>query len=368
VGGSQAGYPVTDTDWMQRCLALAVQGLGRTAPNPMVGAVIVKAGEVLAEGWHQAPGMAHAEVVALDRLGGRAPGATMYVNLEPCCHQGRTPPCTDAIIAAGVSRVVVGMVDPDKRMQGAGMEQLRAAGIAVDVGIEREACRTLNHAYLSAQERGRPWVTVKAAITLDGRIADAEGASQWITSEVARAVGHRLRDEHDAVMVGAGTLRADDPSLNTRTEGGRDALPVILDTELRCAVDAKVLTAGRRPVLFHAADVSHPTGLDADMVGVDRDAHGWLDLNQVLANLQGRGVHSVLVEGGGQLIRSLLDHAMVDRIELFIAGRVLAGGPGWVGGAPMALSHAPGFHIVRSDTVGPDLHVVLEQPACSAES
>lgn len=368
MGRPQHGLQVSHADWMLRCLTLARQGMGRTAPNPMVGAVIVRDGELLAEGWHHAPGMAHAEVAALEKIGGHAEGATMYVNLEPCRHQGRTPPCTDAIIAAKIARVVVGMVDPDDRMQGEGIALLRAAGIEVEVGVEHAKCRALNHAYISAQERGRPWITVKAAITLDGRIADAEGASQWITSEDARSVGHRLRDQHDAVMVGAGTLRADDPSLNTRFEGGRDALPVILDTELSCADDARVLSAGRRPLLYHGGDVSSRDDLPADTVGVARDASGWLDLGAVVTDLQDRGVHSVLVEGGGQLIRSLLDRGMVDRIELFIAGRVLAGGPGWIGGAPYSLSDAPGFQVVRCDTVGPDLHVVLEHAPCSVES
>ncbi len=359
---------MSDADWMQRCLTLAQQGLGRTAPNPMVGAVIVRGEEVLSEGWHQAPGMAHAELHALRQIEGSAEGSTMYVNLGPCCHDGRTPPCTDAIIAAAVAKVVVGMVDPYELVQGKGIQQLRDAGIEVEVGVENEACRALNHAYLSALEEGRPWVTVKAAITLDGRIADSDGESQWITSEEARAVGHRLRDEHDAVMVGAGTLRADDPSLNTRLSGGRDALPVILDTELSCAKDARVLSAGRRPVLYHAVDVDSRSELPADTVGVPRGAQGWLDLEAVLNDLQGRGVHSVLVEGGGQVIRSLLDRGMVDRIELFIAGKLLVGGPGWVGGAPYALSTAPGFQVVRSDQIGPDLHVVLEHAPCSAES
>ena len=351
---------MTPSAWMQRCLDLAAQGRGRTAPNPMVGAVILRDGEVLSEGWHRAPGTAHAELDALNQLDGDAAGATMVVNLEPCCHQGRTPPCTDAIIAAGISTVIVGMVDPDERMQGQGIAILEAAGVNVEVGVEEAACRALNHAYLSAKERGRPWVTVKAAITLDGRIADAEGTSQWITSEAARQVGHRLRDEHDAVMVGAGTLRADDPSLNTRGEGGRDALPVILDTDLRCTADARVLSAGRRPLIFHADDAPERGELEADTVAVPRTDTGWLALEPVMSELQDRGVHSILVEGGGQLIRSLLAGGMVDRIELFIAGRVLAGGPGWVGGTPFTLADAPGFQVIRHDTVGPDLHVVLE--------
>ena len=359
---------MTDGVWMQHCLRLARKGLGRTAPNPMVGAVIVRDGELLSEGWHEVPGGPHAEVHALRNAGGSAQGTTMYVNLEPCCHFGRTPPCTDAIIAAGIAKVVVGMVDPFELVQGKGIQQLRDAGIDVVVGVEENACRALNRAYISAIEGGRPWVTIKAAITLDGRIADSQGHSQWITSEEARAVGHRLRNEHDAVMVGAGTLRADNPSLNTRIDGGRDALPVILDTELSVSADARVMTAGRRPVIYHADGIQSDAALAADTVAVPRAESGWLALGSVFKDLQHRGVHSVLVEGGGQLIRSLLDHGMVDRIELFIAGKILAGGPGWVGGEPHSLANAPGFIVVRSEPIGPDLHVVLEHEPCLAES
>jgi diaminohydroxyphosphoribosylaminopyrimidine deaminase/5-amino-6-(5-phosphoribosylamino)uracil reductase len=353
---------------MQRCVALASRGRGRTAPNPMVGAVVVRDGVILAEGWHRAPGMAHAEVDAIQNLDGSAEGATMYVNLEPCRHHGRTPPCTDSIIAAGLKKVVVGQVDPDDRMQGKGIEQLRAAGIEVEVGVELNTCRELNHAYLSARERGRPWVTVKAAITLDGRIADNDGQSQWITGEAARAVGHRMRDEHDAIMIGAGTLQADDPSLNTRFDGGRDALPVILDTELGCAADAKVLKAGRQPVIYCAEGVADRDDLAAEVVPVPRNEQGWLDLTAVLADLERRGVHSVLVEGGGKVIRSLMDLGCVDRIDLFIAGKILAGGPGWMGGTPYSLAEAPSFEVVCSEAVGKDLHLILEHAPCSAES
>ncbi len=359
---------MTDGVWMQHCLRLARKGLGRTAPNPMVGAVIVRDGELLSEGWHEVPGSPHAEVHALRNLRESAAGTTMYVNLEPCCHHGRTPPCTDSIIEAGIAKVVVGMVDPFDLVQGKGIQQLRNAGVDVVVGVEEDACRALNRAYISAIEGGRPWVTIKAAITLDGRIADSQGHSQWITSEEARAVGHRLRNEHDAVMVGAGTLRADNPSLNTRIEGGRDALPVLLDTELSVEPDARVMTAGRRPVIYHADGMEGRSALAADTVAVPRVDSGWLDLSSVFRDLQQRGVHSVLVEGGGQLIRSLLDHDMVDRIELFIAGKLLVGGPGWVGGEPYALSNAPGFVVVRSEQIGPDLHVVLEHEPCSVES
>jgi diaminohydroxyphosphoribosylaminopyrimidine deaminase/5-amino-6-(5-phosphoribosylamino)uracil reductase len=350
---------MAEARWMHRCLELAAQGRGRTSPNPMVGAVIVRGEHVLSEGWHRAPGQAHAEVDALSGLHGDATGATMYINLEPCCHHGRTPPCTDALIAAGLSRVVVGVIDPDVRMQGKGIAQLQAAGITVEVGVAEVACRALNEAYFSAHDRGRPWVTVKAAITLDGRIADSSGASQWITGPEARAAGHALRDGHDAVLVGSGTLSADDPSLNTRLEGGRDALPVLLDTELSCPLDAKVLRAGRRPLIFCAHDAPE-SSIDADVVAVARSEAG-LDLSAVLAELQSRGVHSILVEGGGMVIRSLLDLELVDRVELFVGPKILAGGPGWVGGQPLALPSAPGFRVVATQTIGQDAHLTLER-------
>ena len=214
-------------------------------------------------------------------------------------------------------------------------------------------------AYFSVLERGRPWVTVKAAITLDGRIADVDGDSQWITGPEARAAGHALRNSHDAVLVGAGTLRADDPSLNTRLDGGRDALPVLLDTDLGCPADAKVLGAGRRPVIYCAQGATSRE-IPADIVEVPRAETG-VALGPVLSDLADRGVHSVLVEGGGKVIRSLLDQGLVDRVELFLGPRILAGGPGWVGGAPFPLAAAPGFTVVATETVGRDAHLTLER-------
>lgn len=220
-----AGQAVAEAAWMHRCIALARRAEGRTAPNPMVGALVIVGGEVVAEGWHAAPGRDHAEVDALRKLGGRAEGATMVVNLEPCCHHGRTPPCTDALLAAGIRRVIVGMVDPNPIVGGRGLEILRQAGLEVVVGVEEAACRALNAGYILALEQRRPFVVAKAGVTLDGRIADAAGASRWITGEAARAAAHGLRDRCDAVLVGSGTLLADDPALTTRLPGGRDPGP-----------------------------------------------------------------------------------------------------------------------------------------------
>ena len=349
-----------DAAFMQRALALAAQGQGRTAPNPMVGAVLVGSAGVLAEGWHRAPGLPHAEVDALSKVGGRADGATLYVNLEPCCHTGRTPPCTEALLASGVRRIVVGMVDPDPRVRGRGIRALQDAGILVEVGLMAEECRRLNAPYLRARTRGRPLVALKAGVTLDGRIADEGGRSKWITSAAARAVAHQLRDRHDAVLVGSGTLLADDPSLNTRIDGGRDARPVVLDSCLRMPAGARVLSAGRPPLVFCRDDAPERPELDQAMIVRVPGTPAGLDLELVLSDLVARGIHSVLVEGGAKVHRSLLEAGVVDRIHLFVAPTVLAGGPGWMGGPPLALADAPRFQLVSADVVGPDVHLVLE--------
>ena len=348
-----------DARFMRRALELARLAEGRTAPNPMVGAVCVRDGAVVAEGWHRSPGLPHAEREALAAFGGRAAGATLYVNLEPCCHHGRTPPCTDLLVGAGLARVVVAMVDPDPRVRGRGIAALRAAGIPVEVGLLEAEARRLNAPFLRAQLDGRPLVVLKAGITLDGRIADVQGASRWITGPEARAAGHRLRDRHDAILVGAGTLRADDPALNTRIDGGRDAVPVLLDSRLSIAPDARVLTAGRPPIIYCALDAPERDDLRAVVARVPRSDRG-LDLTAVLSDLVSRGVHSVLVEGGGRVHRSLLDAGVVDRIHLFVAPTALAGGPGWLAGPPLALADAPRYAILDATPVGADLHVVLE--------
>ena len=349
---------MTDHGWMGVALDLAARGAGRTAPNPMVGAVIVHDGAVLAEGWTQPPGDAHAEVHALARIGGRAPGATMYVVLEPCCHFGRTPPCTDAVIRAGVSRVVVGTVDPFPLVAGRGIARLREAGVEVDVGIREEECRALNRGFLRAVTSGLPEVTIKAALSLDGRIASSAGEAKWITGPAARDLGHRLRDHHDAVMVGIGTLLADDPSLTTRIPGGRNAVPIVLDSKLRTPTDAAILTAGVPPLIYTTV-TARPVG-PALVVQVPDSAHG-VDLDAVLRDVARRGLHRILAEGGGTVHRSLLEGGYADRLELFVSGRVLAGGPGFVGGAGFALADAPSFRFVSGAPVGDDFHLTLEK-------
>lgn len=351
---------MSDSRFMGIALQVARRAFGRTAPNPSVGAVVVRDGMVLAEGWTQPPGRDHAEPHALRQLGGRADGATMYVTLEPCCHWGRTPPCTDSILAAGVTRVVVGTVDPFPLVAGKGIQALRDAGVEVVVGVREGECRRINRGWLRAVTQGLPEVTLKAAVSLDGRIASEAGVSKWITGPAARERAHRLRDMHDAVLVGVGTVLSDDPSLTTRIVGGRDARAVVLDTKLRTPPDAKLFAEGRRPLLFCAEDTKGEGPPGAEVVRVPRGAGG-VDVVAALRGMATRGLHRVLVEGGGQVHRAMLDAGVVDRIELFVNGRLLAGGPGMVAGPGFPLATAPGYRFVESGPVGDDLHVVLER-------
>lgn len=353
-----------DAAFMGQALALAARARGRTAPNPMVGAVLVRDGAVVGAGFHTRAGQPHAEVEALADARGGAAGATLYVNLEPCCHHGRTPPCTEAVIAAGVRRVVVGMVDPDPRMQGRGIAQLRAAGIEVVVGVLEAEALALNAGFVRARTQGRPEVVLKAAISLDGRISDAGGRSQWITGAAARAAGRALRDQCDAVMVGSQTVLDDDPALTTRIEGGRDALPVILDGRLRTPPTAQVLRAGRPPLVFTApdADPAQEQALAPARLRRVPRGPGGLDLHAVLGALVDEGVHTVLVEGGGAVHHSLLSAGLVDELRLFLAPRVLAGGRHWVEGAPFSLAEGPRFRLVELRQHGDDLELRY-QPA-----
>lgn len=348
-----------DEQWMDRALQVARRALGGTGNNPAVGAVLVHDGVLLAEGWTQPPGQDHAEPHALGQAGGAARGATLYVTLEPCCHHGRTPPCTDAIIRSGVARVVVGLVDPFPLVSGRGIALLRAAGITVDVGVREAECRAMNLGFLRVVTGGLPAVTLKAAVSLDGRIASAAGESRWITGAEARAVGHRLRAEHDAVLVGVGTVLADDPQLTARHPGPeRTPLRVVLDTRLRTPPDAKVL--GARCVVYTRADDQGRADALRSRGGevvVHAGAGERVDVQRVLQDLAGRGVRTVLVEGGGEVHRSMLVGGFADRLELFVNGRVLAGGPGFVAGPGFSLAGAPSFALAGVEQAGADLHL-----------
>ncbi len=354
----------TDIRFMSHALALARRGLGCVWPNPTVGCVLVdRDGTVVGRGWTQPGGRPHAETEALGRAGARAAGATCYVSLEPCAHHGETPPCAEALIAAGVSRVVVALDDPDPRVAGAGMAALRAAGIAVDHGPCAEAARALNAGFFSRTTRGRPWLTLKIASTLDGRVATRRGESQWITGEAARARGHLLRAEHDAILIGAGTAAADNPSLTCRLPGfsARSPVRVVLaGGTIALAPDAALATtATRRPtwLLCAPAALDQPAwaGAGVEIITV-AGAEGRPDLGAALEALAARGITRVLVEGGAQIATALLRAGLVDEIAWFRAPAAIGaeGTPAIAGLAIDALADCPRFVRRRIDVLGPD--------------
>ena len=348
---------MSDPGWMERALALGRSAMGTTAPNPPVGAVLVRGGAVIGEGRTQPVGGHHAEVMALNDAVSRGEdprGATMYVTLEPCCHHGRTPPCTDALIRAGVARVVVGVVDPYPVMRGNGLRILEDAGIAVSLGVLQEACSELILGFARALLHDLPEVSSKVACTLDGRIATASGESQWITGPAARAVGQELRAQHDAICVGIGTLLADNPRLTCRS-GGADPVPVVFDSQLRTPADARIFASSRRPILF-CLESAPERELAADIVRLpEQDAR--VDVRAAMAHLVSRGLHRVLVEGGGELHRSLLEARLVDHLHVFLAPVGLPGGRPWLGGSPVrALGDAIDLgRLVNTRRVGRDV-------------
>jgi len=308
---------------MAHALRLAERGLYTTQPNPRVGCVIARGETVLGTGWHPRAGEPHAEVFALREAGDAARGATAYVTLEPCAHHGRTPPCADALIAAGVARVVIAHEDPFDKVDGAGIEKLRAAGIGVQIGLMRDAARDLNIGFFSRIERGRPWVRVKLAMSLDGRTALADGSSKWITGEAARADVQRWRARASAILSGSGTVLADDPHLTVRLPGDQAFVPplrAILDTHLRTPAGANVLDHAAPTVLMHAPDVAVASHLEhVPRVTLRRDDNGGLDLRAALHWL-GRGeINEVHVEAGPVLCGALLAAGLVDELLVYIA-------------------------------------------------
>lgn len=354
---------------MRRALALAAQADHLTSPNPMVGAVIVDAsGELAGEGFHARAGEAHAERLALERAGARAHGGTLYVTLEPCSHTGRTPPCADALAAAGIARAVVAMKDPDRRVAGSGLGRLQHAHIFVEVGLEGEAAHRLNRFYVKHRSTGLPWVTVRFGASLDGKIATATGESRWITSEAARLESHRLRQRHDAIVVGAGTVASDDPELTNRLpEAARQPLRVVLDSTLRTPVTAKVFAGlGVAPTLVVTTpQASEETIADLRRIGVEvvkvaAQPERRVDLTQLLQLLGDRGLLSVLVEGGGEVNGAFFDGGLVDGVVAFLAPLLIGGNdaPGAVGGKG-AQRLADAFRLANLEVVriGDDLMV-----------
>ncbi len=320
-----------DTPHMQRALELAVRGQGHVEPNPMVGCVIVRGAEIIGEGWHGRFGGPHAECEALKLTGTRAAGATLIVTLEPCSHQGKTPPCTEAIIEAGLSRVVVAQRDPFPEVAGSGIARLEAAGIDVEVGLLEADARVLNAPYLKLLETGRPWIIAKWAMTLDGKTATATGSSRWISNEQSREVVHRLRGRVDAVVVGSATARLDDPLLTARPPGARQALRVVLDSRASlCSESQLVRTARELPVLVAVGPEAPQTDRDrlteagCEVFLCPADTHS-ARLDELLAELGRRRLTNVLVEGGGRLTGSLLEAQQIDEVHVFIAPKLVGG-------------------------------------------
>ena len=325
---------------MRRALELAAKGEGRVEPNPMVGCVITAGAEIIGEGWHRQFGQAHAEVEALRMAGHRAAGATMYVTLEPCCHQGKTPPCSEAVKAAGIRRVVVAQRDPFPQVDGGGLGELNAAGIEVQVGLLESDARHLNAPYLKLLTSGRPWVLAKWAMTADGKIATRTGSSQWISGEKSREIVHQLRGRVDAVIVGSGTARADDPALTARPAGVRVATRVIVDSRATLASDSQLVrTAGDVPVLVATGpDASDSDRKRLEDAGCEVLACGGAThaerLEELLDQLGRRRMTNVLVEGGGRLLGNLLDAGQIDEVHVFIAPKLTGGAaaPGPIAG------------------------------------
>lgn len=341
---------------MRRALELAAKGLYTTTPNPRVGCVLVKDGHVVGEGWHERTGGPHAEAAALAAARGDAKGATAYVTLEPCNHHGRTPPCAAALVEAGVARVVAAMRDPNPEAA-RGAETLRAAGIAFESGLLEDEARELNIGFVSRVTRGRPWVRMKAAATLDGRTAMADGRSQWITGEAARQDGHRWRARACAILTGIGTVRADDPRLTVRgVDTPRQPLRVVVDSRLETPPTARVLEDGN-VLFFCAVEGAAPRG--AETVRLANEG-GKVDLPAMLAELARRGVNELHVEGGFKLNGSLLREGCVDELLIYLNPSLLGDtGQGIADlAAPATLEGRPMLKIRSLDRIGEDIRIV----------
>ena len=363
-----AGPPAAagDLGAMRAALSLARRGLGSVWPNPAVGCVIVKDGRVVGRGWTQSGGRPHGETEALRRAGAAARGAAAYVSLEPCCHWGRTPPCVDALVAAGLRRVVVALEDPDPRVAGEGLRRLRAAGLEVEVGLCAEEAAEVNAGFLSRLRLGRPLVTLKFATSLDGHLATASGESQWISGPPARERAHALRASHDAIMVGIGTVVADDPQLTCRLPGldHRSPVRVVIDRHLRIPPTARLIVdAGIVPtwvLTSRSADPDRRAAFLANsviLIDVDLGRDGQIDLTRALAALGERGITRLLVEGGAQVAAAFIRSRFVDRLVWVHAPLVIGGDgiPAIAGLDVAALADAAAFERLATETIGADV-------------
>ncbi len=352
--------------WMRQALGLARRGLGAVEPNPLVGALVVREGEAVGEGWHRQFGGPHAEVEALRSAGERARGATVYVTLEPCCHQGKTAPCTQALVEAGVARVVVACRDPFPPVGSGGVPQLEAAGVAVEVGLLRRQAHELNAPYFKLRATGRPFVTAKWAMTLDGKVATRTGDSRWVSSEAAREPVHQLRARCDVVLVGIGTALTDDPLLTCRAPGTRTLTRIVLDSGARLPVESRLVqTTGEAPLLVVVSE-----GALADRLRSLRErgaevlvlpsAEKGVSVEALLDELGRREVTNLLVEGGPTVLADLFERELVDEVVVYIAPKVVGGraAPGAVSGEGVAsMAEALWLDVRSVEQVGDDLEV-----------
>ena len=363
-------FSATDHAMMARALRLAERGAYTTRPNPMVGCVLAHGDQVVGEGWHQRAGEPHAEVLALQAAGERAKGATAYVTLEPCAHTGKTGPCADALVAAGVARVVGAMRDPFPQVDGAGFAGLQAAGIGVESGLMEVQARALNRGWLSLLERGRPWVRIKLATSLDGRSALASGDSKWISGEASRLDGHKWRARAGAIITGAGTVLADDPSLTVRL--GDDTpfvapLRVVLDPGLATVARGHVREGDAPTLYLHAPNAKPPRGLTAQVASVAVN-NGRFDLPAVLKLLAERGINEVQLEAGATLAGGFLTAGLVDEILLYVAPVLLGerARPLFDGLHIDTMAQKLNLAIVESRTIGSDVRLLLQPVVASA--
>ncbi|MDD4565169.1 MAG: bifunctional diaminohydroxyphosphoribosylaminopyrimidine deaminase/5-amino-6-(5-phosphoribosylamino)uracil reductase RibD [Eubacteriales bacterium] len=355
-----------DMEYMRRALALAENGIGKTSPNPLVGAVIVKNGRIIGEGWHEKYGEVHAEVNAVRNSVESVESAEIYVNLEPCCHYGKTPPCAELLIEKGIKRVVIGAPDSNPKVEGAGIKRLREAGVEVTVGVMEEECRKLNEVFFYYHEKRRPFVVVKTAISLDGKTTAPSGESKWITGEAARNEVQHLRNRYSAIMVGIGTVIKDDPELTCRLEGGKNPVRIILDSSLRIKRNSRVLTDQQRnPTIIACTDsASSERASEMEALGAKvlrcKSLGSHVDLEDLMDKLKELAIDSILLEGGSAVNDAAFSQGIASKVIMYIAPKIIGGEKSktFAGGKGIdQLNQAYPVWIESIDRVGGDIKI-----------
>ncbi len=350
--------------YMKKALGLAARGIGHTSPNPAVGAVIAKNGRIIASDYHRKAGEPHAEALALAKAGSRAKGATLYINLEPCCHTDKkTPPCTTSIINAGIKKVIVSMLDPNPKVSGKGMKLLKKAGVETEVGVMEDEARRLNESFVKFIKTNIPFTVLKIAQSLDGMIATSKGESKWITGEKARKHVHSMRNELDAVLVGIGTVKKDNPSLDCRLKNGRNPFRIIVDSSLKTALSSKVLSYTDGKTIIAATKKAAPAKIKkirrmGHQVLIIREKNGHVDLKSLMRRLGRSGITGVMIEGGSSIAASALSSSIVDKISFFIAPKIIGGKNSITsvgGSSPASLISAHKIKDMKTQRLGDDL-------------